>query len=133
MNKAYSRSKLVNYIVESINSGANINKLSKEVAAFLVDAGKISELDSIMRDARELRAAKFGVVELDVRSAHDIDATTIKEIEKVAKSQYPTTKKVNLNKIHDDSVVAGAILSFPHASFDVTVKTKLNKLREAIS
>lgn len=130
---AYSRTKLVHYIVDALDSGVAETDIAKKVAAYLIDSGKTSDLNSVMRDAQDLRAAKYGVVELDVRSAHDLDSVQVKQVESVAKRQYPGAKKVSLNKIHDESVVAGASLSFAHAQFDVTVRTKLNRLREAIS
>ncbi len=133
MQKNYSRSKLVSYIVGSIESGADVTELARAVAAYLIDAGKISELDSVMRDAQDLRATQSGVVELDVRSAHTIDAEHIAQIESVAKGQYPGAKKVTIHAIHDESVVGGANLSFAHANFDITVRAKLNRLRAAIS
>lgn len=133
MQQTYSRSKLVNYIVEAINKGAGINVLAKQVAAYLIDAGKISELDSVMRDAQDLRATQSGVVELEVRSAHTIDADHINQIEAVAKQQYPGSSKVILDTVHDESVVGGANLSFAHSNFDITVRAKLNRLKEAIS
>lgn len=133
MQRTYSRSKLVEYIVGQIQSGAKLDELASQVAAYLIDEGKITELDSVMRDAQDLRATKNGVVELDVRSVHTIDAEHVKQIESVAKHHYPGSKKVQLNAIHDESVVGGANLSFAHANFDITVRAKLNRLKEAIS
>lgn len=133
MQRTYSRSKLVEYIVDQIQSGAKLDELAGYVAAYLIDEGKVYELDSVMRDAQDLRATKDGVVEVDVRSVHKIDAEHVKQMESVAKHQYPGSKKVQLNAIHDESVVGGANLSFAHANFDITVRAKLNRLKEAIS
>ncbi|MGI9027872.1 MAG: F0F1 ATP synthase subunit delta [Candidatus Saccharimonadales bacterium] len=133
MQRNYSRAKLVQYIVDSLESGAASKTLAQSVAAYLIDAGKAADLNSVMRDAQELRAQQSGVVELDVRSAHTLDAAQVQQIEAVARKQYPTARRVTLNQIHDDSVVAGANLSFPHATFDLTVRAKLNQLREGIT
>lgn len=133
MQKKYSRAKLVQYIVDSLQDGANEAALAQSVAAYLIDAGKTSDLDSVMRDAQDLRARQNGVVELEARSAHVIEAAQVKQIEAVAKHRYPGAKKVTLNTVDDDTVVGGASLSFADASFDVTVRSKLNRLRETIS
>ncbi len=132
MSKVYSRSKLVSYIVDSLESGVDATKLSQSVASYLLDAGKAADLDSVMRDVQEQRALKSGIVEVDVRTAHELDKEQISLIEKVSKQQYPKASKVVLNKIHDESVVGGANLSFANANFDVTVRGKLNRLREGI-
>lgn len=133
MQRTYSRSKLVSYVVGAINSGISVEVLARQVAAYLIDVGKISELDSVMRDAQDLRAIKSGVVEVEVRSAHAIDAEHVGQIESVAKQQYPGSSKVILDTVHDESVVGGVNLSFAHANFDITVRAKLNRLKEAIS
>ena len=133
MNSTYSRTKLVNYIVDELESGKNVADLSKKIAAYLIESGKASELDSVMRDAQELRAQKYGVVELTARSAHALDSGQVTQIEKVASSQYAGAKKVKMHKLHDDSVIGGANLTLPHASLDVTIRAKLNQLKESIS
>lgn len=132
MQRTYNRAKLVQYIVDSLESGTNADVLSRQIAAFLIESGKTSDLNSIMRDTQELRAAQSGVVELDVFSAHPLDPEHIAQVEAVARKQYAGSKSVTLNQIHDESVIAGAILSFPHATFDMTVRAKLNQLREGI-
>lgn len=132
MQKAYSRPALVAYIVQELADGADESKLAQRVAAYLINTNKIYELDSVMRDAQELRAQQSGVVELTIRSAHELDAAQRKQIESLAKAQYPATKKVLTHQVHDESVVGGASVQFPHASLDVTVRAKLNQLREAV-
>ncbi len=132
MHKGYARTKLVDYIVTELNAGTATGKLSAQVAAYLVESGKVSELGSIMRDAQELRAQKYGLVELTARSAHQLDAAQIAQIETVAAKQYAGTKQVTIHQVHDQSVVGGANLIFPPASLDITIRNKLNQLRAAI-
>lgn len=133
MQNTYSRPKLVNYIVDNLESGKSTAGLSRCVAAYLTDTGKANELDSLMRDAQELRAQKYGVIELTTRSAHTLDAAQVKQIEKVAAGQYDDAKTVKMHKLQDNSVIGGANLTLPHASLDVTIRAKLNQLRESIS
>jgi F0F1-type ATP synthase delta subunit len=133
MQGGYSRSRLVSYIVDSLESGKSVSGLASGVAAYLVENGKISELDSIMRDAQELRAQKYGVVELSARSAHKLEAAHLAEVKTLAGKQYAGTKRVITHQIQDDSVVGGTNLSFPHTNLDVTIRAKLNQLKEAIA
>lgn len=132
MQRNYNRTRLVQYIVDSLESKMDSKILARSVAAYLIEAGKASELNSVMRDAQELRATQSGIVELDVRTAYPLDAEHVSQIETMARKQYRGAKSVTLNQIHDDSVVAGAKLSFPQADFDMTVRAKLNQLREGI-
>lgn len=133
MTGKYSRAKLVDYIVAELESGKTTSKLSSKVGAYLIETGKVSELDSVMRDAQELRAQKHGVVELTARSAHKLDAAQVSHIKAVAKHQYGTAKTVTLHQVKDQSVIGGANLTFPHSSLDLTIRAKLNQLRSSIS
>lgn len=133
MQNSYSRSKLVGYIVDSLNGGASGKKLAKEVAAYLIENGKSSELQSVMRDAQELRSQKYGVVELSARSAHAFDDSVQNRIEDIAKRQYPGVKKTIINEVSDESAIGGVNILLPHHSLDITIRSKLNRLRESIS
>lgn len=133
MQSSYSRSKLVNYIVDSLESGKAASILASEVAAYLIEVGKVSDLDSVMRDAQEARAQQHGVVELTARSAHKLELAHLSEIKALAGKQYSGTKRVITHQVQDESVIGGANLSFPHANLDVTIRAKLNQLKEAIA
>jgi len=133
MQRTYSRTKLVDYIVDRLQAGVKPSELSLQAAAYLIEAGKTSELDSVMRDAQELRAQKYGAVEFTVRSAHELDNSQVEQVEKLAADQYPGTKNVTMHKVKDETVLGGANLTFPHSRLDITVRAKLNQLKEAIS
>jgi F0F1-type ATP synthase delta subunit len=132
MHKSYSRSKLVEYIVGALESGRDSADIAKHVAAYLIESGKTSELDSVMRDAQELRAQEYGIIELTARSAHALDSDQLANVEGIAKRQYKTAKKVTVHQVQDETAIGGINLAFPHASLDLTVRAKLNQLREAI-
>ena len=132
MQKSYSRKVLVSYIVEALDAGRDVADISRHVAAYLIESGKSSDLDSVMRDAQEQRAQISGVVELTARSAHQLDSEQRQRIESIAKQQYPSAKQIRAHEVIDESVVGGINLAFPHASLDLTVRAKLNQLREAI-
>lgn len=127
----YSRTKLAAHIADAIKKGSD-ESIAESVAAYLIQAGKTADLDSVMRDVQEIRAAQHGVVELTARSAYPLDSAEKAEIERVAKGQYPGAKEVIIHEVHDESVVGGASLSLAQANLDATIKTKLNRLREAI-
>ncbi len=133
MQRTYSRSKLVAYIVDSLESGQSATKLAREVAAYLIEVGKTSDLVSIMRDAQELRATRYGVVELTAASAHPLEKSSLNDVEAIAKRQYPGASQTTIHQKIDPTIIGGANLTFPHASLDLTIRAKLNQLREATS
>lgn len=130
---AYSRAKLVQYIVDALESGKKTDTLSRDIAAYLIDSGKTADLESVIRDAQDMRARKYGTVEVDVVSAHELTKSIVGDVEAIASRQYPNAKQVTVNQIHDSNVVGGAKVSFAHASVDLTVRAKLNRLREGIN
>lgn len=133
MQGKYSRTKLVSYIVEQLQSNAKTDELVKSVAAYLLDNNKANDLQSVMRDAQELRAQKYGAVEVTAASAHELGSAQLAEIESVVRGQYAAAKDVTIHTVQDESVVGGTIVTLPQATLDVSVRSKLNQLREAIS
>ncbi len=129
---AYSRTKLAVYIADAMHNGSDESALAQHIAAYLIETGKTADLDSVMRDVQELRAQKYGIVELTARSAFALDADEKAQIERVAGGQYPGSTEVIIHEVIDTSVVGGASLSLAQANLDATIKTKLNRLREAI-
>lgn len=132
MQRGYSRTKLVTYIVNALEDGADTNALAQEVAAYLMDAGKVSDLGSVLRDAQEKRAQQYGTVEFTAASAHELDQAQKDQIERVALKQYVGAKKVTMHYVRDESVVGGTNLTFPQTSLDVTIRNKLNGLRKGL-
>lgn len=130
MGRRYSRKALASYIASTDTPKAD---LAMEVAAFLMDLGSISDLDSLMRDVIEIRGREDGVVELTARSAHSLTSEIKTEVEAIAKRLYPGAREVIIHEINDPSVIGGTRLQFANASLDLTIKAKLNKLREAVA
>lgn len=133
MTQEYSRARLVDYIVKQLETGSKQSGLSREVAAYLMAVGQLHDLGSVMRDAQEARAENYGTVELTARSAHKMNQTQLGRIESVAKSQYKGAQRAITHQVEDDAVIGGASLQLPHASLDLTIRAKLNQLREGIS
>ncbi len=130
MKPKFSRSKLAHYVASSNKPEA---ELAREVAAFLIDAGKTAELDSLMRDVSDIRARENGVVELTARSAFPLDTDTKAQIERVAKGQYPGSTSVIIHEVRDETAVGGVRIELSNADLDLTIRSKLHKLREAIA
>lgn len=130
MTQKLPRTALAHYIAQSTDSR---DSLAREVAAYLVDNAATNDLDSLIRDVVEIQATQNGVVELTAKSAHPIDNEVKSRIEAVAIKLYPGTKRVIIHTEIDKSVIGGARLQFANADLDMTVQSKLHKLRETIT
>lgn len=125
----FSRSSLVKYVVDNMSEP----DIAEKVAGFLIDNGKVSELDSILRDVMELQATSKGVVELSVKSAFELDEQSKESIRVRAKQLYPNAKSVVIHEVIDKSLIGGADIQFANANLDLTVRAKLNRLKEAVN
>lgn len=123
------RSNLAEYIVSSVEDNMNSRKLAKNVAEYLLDSRKASELESVLRDVVNLRAAK-GFVEVDAYSTHKLSDSAIKDIKTTVKNHYDNTKTVVVNNLIDEDLVGGVKLYIGSDRLDLSIKNKLNKFRE---
>ena len=123
------RSNLAEYIVASVEDNMNSKKLAKNVAEYLLDSRKASELESVLRDVVNLRAAK-GFVEVDAYSTHKLSDSAIKDIKTTVKNHYDNTKTVVVNNLIDEDLVGGVKLYIGSDRLDLSIKNKLNKFRE---
>ena len=123
------RSNLAEYIVASVEDNMNSKKLAKNVAEYLLDSRKASELESVLRDVVNLRAAN-GFVEVDAYSTHKLSDSEIKDIKTTVKNHYDNTKTVVVNNLIDEDLVGGVKLYIGSDRLDLSIKNKLNKFRE---
>jgi F0F1-type ATP synthase delta subunit len=123
------RSNLAEYIASSVEDNMTSKKLAKNVAEYLLDTRKASELESVLRDVVNLRAAK-GFVEVDAYSTHKLSDSAIKDIKTTVKNHYDNTKTVVVNNLIDEDLVGGVKLYIGSDRLDLSIKNKLNKFRE---
>lgn len=130
MSKRFSRTALADYIASSSDAE---DQLARETAAFLIDNGATNELSSLMRDAMEIRAQNSGVVELTASSAFPITSEIEDQIKNVGRKLYPGASRFVIHRHIDKEVIGGVRLQFANASLDLTIESKLHKLRKAIN
>jgi ATP synthase F1 delta subunit len=124
-----SRRKIAEVIAKRLNSGESLSKISKETAAYLLDAGRTSELESIMRDVMEIRAGA-GQVESTLTSAHRLSPKVQKEVKELVRAIRPSSKKIVLDEQVDPTLIGGLRLHVIDQSLDLSIKTKLNRLKQ---
>ncbi len=124
-----TKKKIAHYISDRLDKGDSINKLSKEVAAYLLSEHRTHDLNSIMRDVIAIRADK-GDIEAEVAVAHGLEASSRRDIEKAVKAIRPDAKRVIIDERIDPSLIGGFRLSVIDKSLDLSVRAKLNKLKQ---
>lgn len=123
------RLKLAQLIRDRATSPEMFADLSREIAAYLLQEGRTGELNSLMRDVIELRAEQ-GNIEAIATSAFPLSIESRAEIEAVVQELYPSAKSIIVSETHDDHVIGGTKLIIANRQLDVSIRTKLNHLKQ---
>lgn len=125
------RSQITPAIADMTLKVSNTKKLSRDIAAYLLDEGRTGELDSLMRDLVSYRADK-GIVEVNVVSARELSSANKRDIEKLVRAEFKHAKHVLVNERVDTSLIGGARLELVDRQLDLTVRSKLNQFKEGV-
>lgn len=104
-------------------------QLSHEVAAYLLEEGRVGELDSLLRDVMQQRA-DAGTVEADVVSAYPINDAVRGDIRARVEALYPEADKVIINEQLDSDVIGGIKVVLAHQQLDLSIRSKLNRFKQ---
>lgn len=124
------RRQIAAYLAErSLSSSVDAGKLSREVAAYLLETNRTGELSSLLRDVQQIRAER-GIVEVIARTAHELSAAGRKDIEAYVREMYPDAKQIIASEVRDEDVVGGVRLEFANQQLDLSVRGKLNRFKQ---
>lgn len=119
-------------IIASKMTSDSPTELAKAVAAYLLESGRTQELESLMRDVIKMRVDD-GVVEARALSATKLTEPDIKMVEDKVHALYRSAKKIIINQVNNPALVGGVVVKFPDAQLDLSVRGKLNQLKQLIS
>lgn len=118
-----SRRKIARYAAEQLTAGVATKDVIKQLAAFLVDTGRMPEYELLVRDI-EAELADRGVVVADVTSARPLEAGLKQEVAKLVGA-----KSVQIRQSVDPAVLGGIRVDIPGKRFDGTIRHKLTALK----
>ena len=124
-----SRSRISKVIADKTLSSGVSKKLSREIAAYLLESHRTEELNSILRDVQS-DWAEHGVIDAVATSAFPITDRDKHEIESLIRKLYPNAKKIIVNEQRDPSVIAGVRLELADKQLDLSIQTKLNRFKQ---
>lgn len=102
--------------------------LAKEIAAYLLEERRTSEIESILRDIMQYRTA-YGILEAEVVSAHQLDQEVLDDVKQLLRSAYPAAKTVHVSHRTDPEVIGGIRIDMANEQLDLTVAAKLATLK----
>jgi F0F1-type ATP synthase delta subunit len=112
----------------NLKAGAS-KKFASEIAAYLLDEGRVSELDPLLRDI-QADWAEQGYVEAIAVSAHPLGAKAKTLIKDKVRSLYPKAKKIIITEQHDPEALGGVRIELPNQQLDLSIEAKLNKFKQ---
>ncbi|HVW23549.1 MAG TPA: F0F1 ATP synthase subunit delta [Candidatus Saccharimonadales bacterium] len=125
------RTRIASVVADRSLKGSD-KRLSREVAAYLLDERRVNELDSLLRDI-QADWAEQGYVEVLAASAHELSSATLSEIKSQVKELYPAAKQIIVTPVHDPSVIGGVRLRLAEQQLDLSVEAKLNRFKQLTS
>ena len=123
----YSRSDIAKAFVASVDK-IGTKKATKNLAALLLEQGMHGQIDEIIDDIAAQYAKLHGIMEANVKTAYRLSAEVKKDIKARVKKET-SAKKVIINESIDRSLLGGVIITAPDMELDLSLKTKLAKLK----
>lgn len=114
------------FVVQADKVG--IKTAVKELAALLLEHRIHDQVEELLFDIAREYQMKHGVVEAEAKTPYKLGAELKKELSLVVR-RTTGAKKVILHEEIDESLLAGVVLSAPDMELDLSLKSKLAKLR----
>lgn len=122
------RSRIAHAVTKQLGT-ASTQQVSREVAAYLLNEGRVGELDSLLRDVMQERA-NAGLVEVIAQSAYPLNKTVRADITAQIKVLYPHAKQIIISEETDSDIVGGVRLQLANQQLDLSIRAKLNKFKQ---
>ena len=123
----YSRTDIARaYVAQAGKQGTK--KATKDLAALVLQQGLHAEVDQIIDDIAREYMKQEGIVEADVRTAFPLSNDLKTSLSEKVKKQTGA-KTVTLHETVDSTLLGGVIITAPDMELDLSLKTKLAKLR----
>lgn len=113
---------------EWVKKGVKRGELINQLSALLIEEGRKNEIDLVVEDVKAVLFERYGIVIADVYSKNALTASNKTNLTDLVKKKLDA-KKIVINEHIDDSLLGGAFIATPSFSWDMTINSKLDKLR----
>lgn len=122
------RAEVVRAIAHKLEGSSDLKTLAQVIAGYLISEGREAELELIMRDVMAFRESE-GVVEADVRVAHELGTDALTELTSIVQREFPAAKQVMIAQTVDDELVGGVRIDTANQQLDLSVRGKLDTFK----
>ncbi len=120
-----SQRRLAAYVAGQLLASGDKKRLIKELAAYLIETGRVRDLNQVVAAIEEALASR-GAVVATVTTARPLSPENKQAI---VKQFTPTGAKLYIREQIDSSVIGGFKIELPGSQFDGTVIHKLTTLK----
>ena len=120
-----SQRRLAAYVAGQLLASGDKKRLIKELAAYLIETGRVRDLNQLVAAIEEALASR-GAVVATVTTARPLSPENKQAI---VKQFTPTGAKLYIREQIDSSVIGGFKIELPGSQFDGTVIHKLTTLK----
>ena len=118
---------LAETVLSQLTAGKTRAQVVEMLAAYVVHERRTKDTESVVRAISDLLQTQKGHVELDVTTVHALGVETADMIKTMFSSEG---KEVIINHKTDSSVIGGVLVEAPGKRLDLTVRRRLQRLRE---
>jgi F0F1-type ATP synthase delta subunit len=122
------RQDVAHAIAQRIEHAGDTADLAREIAAYLIETGRESDLDSIMRDVMNMRRSD-GLLEADIRTAHPLDAETMAQLGELIQREFTDSNQLVIDQSTAPQVIGGVRIVTASEQLDLSVRGKLDKFK----
>lgn len=128
MKRHDSREVVARAAIELLKQGESTNVIAQSLAEYIVLEGRTRELESILRHMDDHVASEYGLREVQVASAHELNDAIRRSIVTL----FSGKGRVRLHEEFDSDLVGGIRLRAQDRILDVSVKTQLRQMKQQI-
>lgn len=110
-------------------------ELEKAIVAFvklLISRHEEYKINRIIIDFEDLWYKKASVIKMEIKSARDLSKDVVAKLS-LAIKKISGAKEVDLLEDVDESIIGGAVIKYGDKILDVSLKNRLQKIKEALS
>ena len=123
-----SRRRVAKFIAKQLAGGESVSRISKILAAYLVDNKQRRQVDLFLRDIETELANEYGHLAADVTAARKLTSETKRALAEMLQRETGA-KKVELIEDIDPELLGGVVVKTPEDELDASLKTKLTRLK----
>lgn len=115
-------------IINLLERGDDPKDVAQKVAAYMVSQGYSGRVDMLVRSLAQVMRSTTGVLEVNVKSRHQLTA----DVRAAITDLFSNEGQVTLSEQIDPSLLGGARIVAGDEVLDVSVRSRINALKQAV-